>query len=90
MATAPRITAAAAIIGIDAARTDPSQPHPVQVDIVEPGSGDRPPPSSGEAVVTQLIDRYGWAVTAVLPTEDDPGTPFAYTVGLTAHGHLAT
>jgi hypothetical protein len=30
-----------------------------------------------------LIARYGWAVTAVLPTPTDPGTPFAYTVGLT-------
>ena len=34
-----------------------------------------------------IIDRVGWAVTAVLPTPDDPGAPFAYTVGLTAHGH---
>jgi Domain of unknown function (DUF4262) len=33
----------------------------------------------------QLIDLYGWAVTAVAPTPDDPGTPFAYTVGLTEH-----
>ena len=33
----------------------------------------------------QLIARYGWAVTAVLPTPTDPGTPFAYTVGLTEH-----
>jgi len=31
-----------------------------------------------------LIARYGWAVTAVLPTPTDPCTPFAYTVGLTA------
>jgi Domain of unknown function (DUF4262) len=30
-----------------------------------------------------LIARYGWAVTAVLPTPTDPCTPFAYTVGLT-------
>jgi hypothetical protein len=34
----------------------------------------------------ELIDRHGWAVTAVFPTEDDPGAPFAYTIGLTAHG----
>ncbi len=34
-----------------------------------------------------IIDRVGWAVTAVLPTPEDPGAPFAYTVGLTAHGH---
>ncbi len=33
----------------------------------------------------EIIDRVGWAVTAVLPTPDDPGAPFAYTVGLTAH-----
>ncbi|MEV2241088.1 DUF4262 domain-containing protein [Micromonospora sp. NPDC049891] len=34
-----------------------------------------------------IIDRVGWAVTHVLPTDDDPDTtaPFAYTVGLTAH-----
>ena len=34
-----------------------------------------------------LIDTYGWAVTAVFPTDDAPGVPFAYTVGLTAHGY---
>lgn len=35
----------------------------------------------------QIIDTIGWAVTHVLPTDDDPDTttPFAYTVGLTAH-----
>jgi hypothetical protein len=32
------------------------------------------------------IDRVGWAVTMVLPTADDPGVAFAYTVGLTARG----
>ena len=32
------------------------------------------------------IDRVGWSVTVVLPTDDDPGAPFAYTVGLTEHG----
>ena len=32
----------------------------------------------------EIIDRVGWAVTMVLPTDDDPGAPFAYTVGLTA------
>jgi len=31
------------------------------------------------------IDRIGWSVTVVLPTDDDPGAPFAYTVGLTEH-----
>lgn len=36
---------------------------------------------------SELIDRYGWAVTAVFPTDDDQGAPFAYTVGLTAHGY---
>jgi hypothetical protein len=37
----------------------------------------------------QIIDRVGWAVMHVLPTEDEPDTvtPFAYTVGLTAHGY---
>jgi len=34
-----------------------------------------------------LIDTYGWAVTAVFPTDDAPGAPFAYTVGLTEHGY---
>jgi len=33
----------------------------------------------------QIIERVGWAVTAVLPTPEHPGAPFAYTVGLTAH-----
>jgi hypothetical protein len=33
-----------------------------------------------------LIARYGWAVTMVEPTPTEPCTPFAYTVGLTAHG----
>lgn len=38
---------------------------------------------------SEIIDRVGWAVTAVLPTAADPtgGGPFAYTVGLTAHGY---
>jgi hypothetical protein len=35
---------------------------------------------------TELIRTRGWAVTIVLPTEDPQGTPFAYTVGLTALG----
>ncbi|MEU6020810.1 DUF4262 domain-containing protein [Micromonospora sp. NPDC047134] len=36
-----------------------------------------------------VIGTKGWAVTHVLPTDDDHGTtaPFAYTVGLTAHDH---
>jgi len=32
------------------------------------------------------IKQVGWAVTAVLPTDDDPAAPFAYTVGLTELG----
>jgi hypothetical protein len=32
------------------------------------------------------IARVGWAVTAVVPTADDPRSGFAYTVGLTEHG----
>ena len=37
----------------------------------------------------EIIDRVGWAVMHILPTENDPdtATPFAYTVGLTAHRH---
>jgi hypothetical protein len=37
----------------------------------------------------QIIDDVGWAVTHVVPTDGDPDTtiPFAYTVGLTAHGY---
>jgi len=34
----------------------------------------------------EIIDRVGWAVTMVMPTDDDPGAPFAYTVGLTSWG----
>jgi len=33
------------------------------------------------------IDKVGWSVMAVLPTDDDPGSPYAYTVGLTAHAY---
>jgi hypothetical protein len=33
------------------------------------------------------IARVGWSVTVVLPTADDPGPLFAYTVGLTAQSH---
>jgi hypothetical protein len=35
----------------------------------------------------EIIGRVGWAVTMVMPTARDPDTvtPFAYTVGLTAH-----
>jgi hypothetical protein len=29
------------------------------------------------------IASVGWAVTAVVPTPEKPGAPFAYTVGLT-------
>jgi hypothetical protein len=37
----------------------------------------------------EIIDTVGWAVMHVMPAEDDPDTeiPFAYTVGLTAHGY---
>ncbi|MEV0003502.1 DUF4262 domain-containing protein [Micromonospora sp. NPDC050980] len=35
---------------------------------------------------SEIIDRVGWAVTLVHPDADD-STPFAYTVGLTAHGY---
>ncbi|WP_326564439.1 DUF4262 domain-containing protein [Micromonospora peucetia] len=34
----------------------------------------------------EIIEATGWAVTHVLPTDDDP-VPFAYTVGLTAHDY---
>jgi hypothetical protein len=33
------------------------------------------------------FDRVGWSVMAVLPTDEDPGAPYAYTVGLTAHDY---
>ncbi|GIJ08407.1 DUF4262 domain-containing protein [Micromonospora andamanensis] len=38
---------------------------------------------------SEIIDRVGWAVTAVHPHADDTDhhAPFAYTVGLTAHNH---
>lgn len=36
----------------------------------------------------QILDTVGWAVMHVLPAADtDTTTPFAYTVGLTAHGY---
>ncbi|MEU7171490.1 MULTISPECIES: DUF4262 domain-containing protein [Micromonospora] len=37
---------------------------------------------------SEIIDRVGWAVTLVHPGADDTDDsgPFAYTVGLTAHG----
>ncbi|HKD98541.1 MAG TPA: DUF4262 domain-containing protein [Micromonosporaceae bacterium] len=34
----------------------------------------------------ELIDKFGWSVIGVVATEDDPGTSFSYTVGLTEHG----
>lgn len=34
----------------------------------------------------RLIDKYGWTVMGIFPTENSPGTPFSYTVGLTAKG----
>lgn len=33
-----------------------------------------------------VIEEHGWMVQAVFPTENEPGVPFAYTVGLTAKG----
>lgn len=33
------------------------------------------------------IASVGWAVTAVVPTPEKPGAPFAYTVGLTELNH---
>ncbi|GIF06482.1 DUF4262 domain-containing protein [Actinoplanes siamensis] len=35
---------------------------------------------------TEIIQRFGWAVVHVLPSDEDPAdaVPFAYTVGLTA------
>jgi hypothetical protein len=37
---------------------------------------------------SEIIEKFGWAVVHVVPTDDDPpGTvPFAYTVGLTGYG----
>jgi hypothetical protein len=32
------------------------------------------------------IDTTGWSVTHVLPTDDEPASPFSYTVGLTPWG----
>ncbi|WP_229072091.1 DUF4262 domain-containing protein [Actinoplanes sp. DH11] len=38
---------------------------------------------------SRLIDKYGWTVVHVEPTEEDPPdtSPFGYTVGLTGFGH---
>ncbi|MBB2945504.1 hypothetical protein FB565_005237 [Actinoplanes lutulentus] len=38
---------------------------------------------------SRLIDKYGWTVVHVEPTEEDPPetVPFGYTVGLTELGH---
>ena len=37
----------------------------------------------------RIINKVGWAVMHVLPTDEDPdtATSFAYTVGLTPHGY---
>jgi hypothetical protein len=37
---------------------------------------------------SEIIEKFGWAVVHVVPTEDDPPdtVPFAYTVGLTGYG----
>lgn len=34
----------------------------------------------------ETIARHGWMIQGVFPTEEGPGTAFAYTVGLTAAG----
>lgn len=39
-----------------------------------------------DADLGRKIDKFGWAVVGVFPAEDDPGVPFAYTVGLSAKG----
>lgn len=38
--------------------------------------------------VVPMIDRFGWMIQGVFPTADDPDSivPFAYTIGLAAHG----
>ncbi|MGW3607798.1 DUF4262 domain-containing protein [Micromonospora sp. NPDC005161] len=38
---------------------------------------------------SEMIDRVGWSVTLVHPSDGDPDheVPFAYTVGLTAHDY---
>ncbi|MFI7608501.1 DUF4262 domain-containing protein [Micromonospora sp. NPDC049366] len=36
--------------------------------------------------VEGVIREHGWMVQFVFPTENEPGVPFAYTVGLTAKG----
>jgi hypothetical protein len=50
-------------------------------------NGDDFPLDEFFATVQANIDEYGVHITAVFPTEDDPGAPFAYTTGLTPHGH---
>jgi len=32
------------------------------------------------------VEKYGWSIQAVFPTEDDPGVVFAYTIGLIGKG----
>jgi hypothetical protein len=42
-----------------------------------------------DAVLLDLlekIEKRGWALVGVFPTEESPGVPFTYTVGLTALG----
>lgn len=45
----------------------------------------KPPPAPQNSIHVKLardIGEYGWAATAVAPTEDHPGEVFCYTVGL--------
>ncbi|GLH98804.1 DUF4262 domain-containing protein [Phytohabitans aurantiacus] len=34
----------------------------------------------------ELVNRHGWTVTAMYPTDNAREPSFAYTIGLTAHG----
>lgn len=45
----------------------------------------KPPPAPEHQVhakVARDIGKHGWTVLAVMPTEDQPADPFAYTIGL--------
>lgn len=33
------------------------------------------------------IEKYGWSAVGVMPTIDDPGPTFTYTIGFQEHGH---
>ncbi len=81
VATAPRINAAAVIIGIDPARADPRQPHRIRLEIVELGRAPGSSLRAAEATVT--VENNNTDITAVFPTPVDVQVGQLYVLRMT-------